>query len=262
MTRTRLAAGSAVVIAAAYVLTAMVSGHLSPLTRRPVLDGFAPPALYRWVEPPAALAASNLKPASGRFTVQLDPQAGSEPTVLTTTDAQVSVVLARGTIPPHSGFTRAVVTVTPLAPRQTAVSTAFSIAGNVVRIQAAYAPGGPPVDAVRTGGQLVLFYPPALDNLHHDHAILYSPDGVGSWRELLSQDAPAQQQVLATITRLGYFTVGEKATSTASAFPTGKVIYYALIIGAVVLFAVGIITSELRRRRAKSQKRRRPAKQR
>jgi hypothetical protein len=261
MTRTRLAVGSALVVAAAYILTAMLSGHLNPLTRRPVLDGFAPPAPYRWVKPPPALAPSNLKPASGRFTVQLDPQAGSEPMVLTTTDAQVSLVLARGTIPPRPGFSRAAVTVTPLAPRQTAVSKTFSIAGNVVRIHAAYAPGGPPVDTVRAGGQLVLFYPPALDNLHHDHAILYSRDGVG-WQELLSQDASAQQQVLATITRLGQFAVGEKATGTAAAFPIGKVIYYALIIGAVVLFAVGIITSELRRRRTKSQKRRPRAKRR
>jgi hypothetical protein len=252
MTRTRLAVITGVLVWAAYVLAAMFSGHLDPLARRPVLDGFAPPAAYRWVKPPPSLAAANLKPTPGGFEVTLDPQSGSEPQVLTTPDAQVSVVLGQGSVPPRVGFSRIDITVTPQAPRAVRVTENLSIAGNVVRIEAAYAPGGPPVDAIGAGGQLVLFYPPPLDHLLHDHALLFSTDGI-TWKELVSQDAAAQQQVLATITQFGYFAVGEKSEGTEKPFPIGRVIYYALIIGGVGLIVVGIVVSELRRRRAKTK---------
>ena len=55
-----LAAGIAVT--AVYAASAMLSGHLSPLARRPLLDGLAPATPYRWVEPPPELAATNLEP--------------------------------------------------------------------------------------------------------------------------------------------------------------------------------------------------------
>ena len=55
-----LGAGLAVVIV--YAATAILSGHLSPLSSGPLLDGLAPPTAYRWVEPPPELAATNQKP--------------------------------------------------------------------------------------------------------------------------------------------------------------------------------------------------------
>ena len=66
-----LALGAGVAIALVYTATAVLSGHLSPLARRPLLDGLAPPTAYRWVQPPPELAATNQKPTPGRFVVKL-----------------------------------------------------------------------------------------------------------------------------------------------------------------------------------------------
>ena len=48
--RRALATGAG--IALLYVALAVLSGHLSPLARRPLLDGFAPVPQYRWVSRP------------------------------------------------------------------------------------------------------------------------------------------------------------------------------------------------------------------
>ena len=253
MTRRRSTAIAGMAVALVYVLTAVVSGRLSPLARRPLLDGIAPPPAYRWVKPPPSLANGNQKPLSGQFEVPLDPQSGSEAQVLSTEDAQVSLVLGQGSVPPQAGFTSVSVTITPLAPKTNDAGDSGSIAGNVYRIQATYAPNGPPVTAVRAGAQLVLFYPPPLDGTIHDHVLVFSSDAT-AWKQLESTDSSFQQQVLANISQLGYFAVAATGTATKAPFPLGKVIYLSLIIGVVVLLAVGIIVSELRRRRTRQAK--------
>ena len=98
-TRT-IAAGIAIV--AFYAATAWLSGQLSPLARRPLLDGLAPPTPYRWVDPPPELASTNLAPAPGTFRVELGTR-GSLTAVLTTTDAQVTLILPKGSFAPAEG---------------------------------------------------------------------------------------------------------------------------------------------------------------
>jgi hypothetical protein len=253
MTARRWAAAAGAAVGLVYVMTAALSGRLNPMDRRPLLDGIAPPPAYRWVKPPPSLASGNQKPESGRFEVPLDPQAGSEAQVLSTKDAQMSIVLGEGSIPPQPGFSAVAVTITPLAPMATGAGDSRLIAGNVYRIQARYAPNGPPVTAVGTGAQLVLFYPPPLDNKIHDHVLVFSTDAV-MWKPLQSTDSSFQQQVLADISQFGYFAVATTGTATKAGFPIGKVVYLSLIIGVVVVLAVGIIVSELRRRRTRNER--------
>ena len=94
--------GAGVGIVALYLAGAAVSGRASILTRRPLLDGLAPPTPYRWVSPPPDLAASNKPPASTRFTVELTAE-GSQLGAFSTSDGQVNLVLSQGAVPPRSG---------------------------------------------------------------------------------------------------------------------------------------------------------------
>ncbi|HXQ57078.1 MAG TPA: hypothetical protein VOA19_14935 [Actinomycetes bacterium] len=61
--RSRLVLLVGVGIVVLYLAGAVVSGRASILARRPLLDGLAPPTPYRWVHPPAELAAGNKPPA-------------------------------------------------------------------------------------------------------------------------------------------------------------------------------------------------------
>src|SRR2546425_2278112 len=115
MTRRTRALLLGLAVAGAYITGAAATARLSILGRAPLLDGFTAPPPYRWVSPPPALASTHLQPASGRFTINIDPQSGSEANVWTTHDAQVSVALGQGAIPP-SGHADAILRITPLAP--------------------------------------------------------------------------------------------------------------------------------------------------
>jgi hypothetical protein len=113
--RGRVALLAGVGILVLYLAGAAVSGRASILARRPLLDGLAPPTPYRWVHPPADLAAGNKPPAATRFTVQLTA-AGSRLGAFSTSDGQVSLVLSEGAVPARSGQTGVQVTVDPVDP--------------------------------------------------------------------------------------------------------------------------------------------------
>jgi len=242
-----LGTGLAVVIL--FLLGAVVSGRMSPLARRPLLDGFAPPPPYRWASPPPDLASSNKPPASGSFTIALDPLAGSEANVFSTNDLQASLALSAGAIAPMTGKESVALRIEPLAPDPFGPAPAgLSIVGNVYRVEASYTPGGPAVTTLKQPGQLTLFYPASPDNLFHNHTILYSSDG-RAWRALATTDSQAQQQATAKVIALGYFTVGQSGKGTPKPFPIGRVIYY-LVLGSIVLaLVVAFVRSEWRDRR-------------
>ena len=122
-----------------------MSGHLSPLSRRPLLDGLAPPTAYRWVEPPPELAATNQKPTPGTFTVKLG-NGGSKTAVFTTDDAQVTVILPEGSFADAEGQRSVQVTVDPLAGALAQPDDPLNVVGNVYLVEATYQPSG---DAAR-----------------------------------------------------------------------------------------------------------------
>src|SRR5204863_5039692 len=102
----RRAAAVGAALCLAYLVGAVVSASLGPASRRPILDGLAPPPMYRWVSPPPALASSNQPPSAGRSLIALDAAKGSAATVFSTRDFQASLALGEGAVAPHGQDTQ------------------------------------------------------------------------------------------------------------------------------------------------------------
>jgi hypothetical protein len=239
---------------AAYVASATVSGHLTPLAGRPLLDGFAPPPAYDWVKPPPQLAASNKPPSSGRFTVDLDPQAGSIAAVFAVADNQASLGLSQGAIAPVQGESAAILSIAPLDPASLGPPpTGTRITGNVYRFQASFRESGEPVARFRQPAQLVLFYPAPPNALSFKHEVLESVDGK-TWRTLQSIDSRAQQLIQADAGSLGYFAVGESGGTTTKASPARRVLTIAVWVGGAVIVLGLIVWAEIRTRRARKDR--------
>jgi hypothetical protein len=251
-------------VVAAYVLLAGVSGRLTPLARRPLFDGFAPPPPYNYVSPPPDLASTNKRPAAGKFTIALDPTAGSEPKVVATSDFQASIALAQGAIAPHAGDSSVSLVITPMAPGPSvALPSGLQMAGNIYRFSATYRPSGDPVTRFRQDAQLVLAYPLRSHTLAFRHTLLRSPDG-RSFTAVTSTESIAQRLVQGNVSELGDFAVGQSSTGTPT--PSGSVghVVYTVVLWALLgLVVVAFLLAEVRRRRNKhrspaSRPRRRP----
>jgi hypothetical protein len=247
--RRRVAAIGAVLVVA-YVAGAVVSGMLDPSLRRPLLDGLAGPAMYRWVDPPPALASTNQPPTPGRFSLQLDPKRGSAPGVFSTRDFQFSLALGLGAMAPHGGDTSILLQATPLAPEKSAsVPDGLQIAGNVIRVRATYEPSGTPVDRFTSDGQLGLVYPLLFQGVGYTDTTLRSDDG-RSWTALESDEVIAQQSVHAAVSAPGYFAVGQAASSSptaGSASAGSRAIPIAIAIVAVLVGAFAVLRRRTRR---------------
>jgi hypothetical protein len=226
-----------------YLFGALVSGSLGPASRRPILDGLAPPPLYRWVNPPPALASTNKPPSAGRSLIALDLDKGSAATVFSTRDFQASLALGEGAIPPHGQDNHVQLVMTPLAAKTDAtLPTGMQIAGNVVEVTATYEPSGASVGDLRTKGELGVVYPLLFQGVGFADTVLRSADE-RSWSALQSDDAIAQQSVHAAVGRLGFFAVGQSPVgATAPPSPsngtrTGSIVV-AVLAAAVLLGAV------------------------
>jgi len=208
MSRRTLAWG--VVAAAAWIALAAVSADLSPLARRPLLDGLVPGAAYRWVDPPAELAPDNLPPSAATFVLRFRVGA-SEADVVFTPDNQVTAVATEGVVRDRNARELRL-SLTPEAPSSVApLPGDLEPFGNVVLVEAETEPGGPieSFDEVLT---LILVYP-ATANLHATaHELLWSADG-RSWMSLDTTDSTAQQQAQAEIEAPGYVVVGGVPTA-------------------------------------------------
>jgi len=259
-TRGRHARAPAVIlgllVAAGYVAILVVVGSRDLLVRRPLLDGFITPQPYNWVNAPPALRATNKRPASGTFTIQISPRTGSAPKVFTTADSQASLAIAQGAIRPTSGETSGTLTISPLAPRGFPTpADGVVIAGNVYRYRIALAPSGTAVTRFRVIGQVVLAYPapPARSGYHHE--LLYSPDGKTPWAPIQGIDSPTQQLVQADASGPGYYAVGrtKETSGTSSGRSYGNLIVTIVVVAIVAAIVVGIIVSEIRMRRRRAE---------
>jgi len=238
--RRRIAAIGAVLVAA-YVAGAFLSSTLDPALRRPLLDGLAPPPLYRWVDPPPALASTNQRPAAGRFTIQLDATKGSAPGVFSTSDFQFSLALGLGAIAPRHGDTSILLRATPSAPDPSAtVPDGVRIAGNVMRVEVTYEPSGTPVDRFAPEGELGLVYPLLFQGVGSTNTVLRSDDG-RAWTAVESDDAVAQQSVHASVAGPAYFAVGQTASSSPSPGSTSKSIPVVIAVVAVLIGAFAFL---------------------
>ena len=244
MTRRRIA--GAIAVALCYVALAALSAELSPLARRPVLDGLAPIAPYRWVSPPPDLADGNQPPAAGSFDIALTAQ-GSEPGVFITTDNQVTLVLDRGAFPARGDDRSVRLTVTPLDPATLGPMpgelTAF---GNALELHAAYQPSGKALRRVTGSIRFILVYP-TTQTLHATtHELLRSPDGE-TWTILPSRDAPGFQQLEARVEKTGYLVVaGELSPNPVSVTPPGNgtdplVVVLLVAAGAAMLVGAALL---------------------
>ena len=248
-TRSR-ALGAGLAIAVVYAVTALWSGYLSPLARRPLLDGLAPPTAYRWVQPPPELAATNQKPTPGTFTVELGKD-GSKTAVVTTDDAQVTVILPAGSFASAEGQRSVEVTVEPLAGAIAHPDEPLHVVGNVYLLDATYRPSGD-VAKLANLATVVLVYP-LLANDHGSHSIISSKSG-DRWQALRTDDLPSIQQAGADIRELGYVSVaGQPASPTTGTGGSGGGSSAATIAIVGGLFVLAVVAAVLVRRGSASR---------
>jgi len=228
-----------------YLILAAVSGHLSPLYRRPLMDGFAPPAPYRWVKPPSNLASINKPPLSGRFTLAVKNGSVTEG-LFATRDSQASVLLFGHAIAAPAGQTSVVLTLEPVAPPSNATfPRGEAITGNVYRIRATFEPSGKPVQKLGKKAIVTLVYP-ALAGPHRVRRLVASTDGV-RFTEIPSIESVVQEQVTAHVGTFGFYAVGVRGISTTppAAAPSGGGTPITLIV-VVVAVAVAVLIGWLR----------------
>jgi hypothetical protein len=236
---------SAIIVVIAYVLLAMVSGRMSPFARGPLLDGLGPAQPYRWVNPPADLAATNVKPSEGVFSLQMGPK-GVLGLVLVTSDNQVTIVVDDATIPPHKGdrsvkFLAMPVDASTLSPPPGSGVVTF---GNAYRLSASYEPSGTPVTSLAKPIDVILAHPVTKTLKPTALDIYLSPDG-SAWTKLDSRDSGVAQQVEApSVANLGYLQVaGVPAPIPLDTVPSSggsNAIAIAIGVGAVCLLLIGI----------------------
>ena len=240
----RRAAAVGLAFVLAYLALAAISGHLSPLARRPLLDGTAGPVAYNWVTPPPELAGTNVPPSAGDFTLALTER-GSRPDVLTTDDGQLTLILVAGTIPPAQGQRSVHLTAEPLDPSSFGPPPApLDIVGNVYRLRATYEPGGHPVTSVDKPIETILVYPLPPNAHATSHSVISSADG-DSWSVSKGTDSPGNQQAEGPVASFGDVAVGgDLQPGAASPAPStsggSSALGITLIVLAVCAALVGV----------------------
>jgi hypothetical protein len=205
---------SGLLLVGAYLVGAAISGRLSPLARRPLLDGTLTPTAYRWVDPPPALAAQNQDPTPGTFSVKLT-DAGSRTAVFSTEDTQVTVILEKGAFASAERQDTVEVTVTPIATSEVSpADRPLRLVGNVVRIEATYVPSGDAAEVQPHAARVALVYPLVLSQ-HASHSIVSSEDGT-AWTPAETNDLPSIQQADALVPTLAYVAVAEEPVASPS----------------------------------------------
>lgn len=193
--------------------------------RRPFLDGYTPPAPYRWVSPPPTLAAANQPPTGGAVDIPLTDGA-SEAAGAFTDDGQVTVSFNPGTFTAPAAQTAVHVRIIPVTPQP--VAPAGIIAdGNVYSIEAMLMPSGKPAVPLRAPVLVDMRYP------QHKPDAIYRIEG----KRWMPMDSTVQDLLLtidARSTQLGTFAAGHQATSAVTT-ATG---WNPWLVAALVLLAV------------------------
>ncbi len=135
-------------VVASYAAAALYAWPLVPVRPllvpvRPLYDGVAPPLPYRWIHPPANLAAGNQAPEPGTGTITFAPDGSASASVLTN-DAQAGLIFSRGGVAPRPGVTSARASIVPVDPNSVAPPPpGLRFDGNAYRMEARYSTGEP-----------------------------------------------------------------------------------------------------------------------
>jgi hypothetical protein len=238
-------AAAGVVILVAYVALAGISGRLSPLARRPLLDGTVTPQPYHWVTPPADLASTNIQPSVLTFSLPLTPKGvqGGGPS---SGDGQITVIVSDGSIGPHDADTSVRFDVTPVDPA-TLSELGHDLVpfGNAVRIEGTYLPSDTPVRTLKDPLDVILFYPVTVTLHTSKYEMAASLDGK-TWTAHGGTVFANQQQVESPIAEPGYVVVagipGAAPVSVSPVGPSGgsKAIALGLMVAAGCALIVGL----------------------
>jgi hypothetical protein len=216
--------------AAAYLVIAPLVWRAVPA--RLLYEGEVPPAPYRWVHPPAALARDNQPPTGGSGQIGLNPTGSGSASILTD-DAQAGVIFPHDVVAPRPGITSATVTLTPVDPNTVAAPPAgYVFDGNGYRVGATY-PNGRPV-VLRGSVTPVLRYP------RHATVLLRWNDG--KWTMLDTKRVQAALQIFAASDQLGVFVAARPAGG-------GTPVWLFYVGAAVAVLVVAAVAVLLLRRR-------------
>jgi hypothetical protein len=221
---------------ALYVVVALASVRVWDLPPRPIFDGFAPPAPYRWVDPPPEFAADNQAPLSGERTFPIAREAGAQ--TVSTDDAQALVSVPSGAFASLTGTDMVVVTISPVEPLELGPPPeGLRLDGNGYRVEARHPETGA---AVVPAQPVIVFlrYP-----VHSDRVVRWTGD---RWRALTSNIIPTSLEVYAETPDLGTFAAAAPETAVPAPAPHWVTLGL-LAAGAAV---VGSVAGLLARRRA------------
>lgn len=242
MSGRRLVWGAAAL--AVYALAAMVHARIAPFTR-PLYDGLAPAAPYRYVDPPPDLVDANEPPEPGEGIVDIGGK-GSAATSISTGDGQMQVVLPKGAFPGRKGEKRIDIRLEPAAaPRPLEVGDGVIVEGNAYAVTARYAKSGEEAELERAM-TVVLRYPAFS-------TVMVRRDR--TWRRLETQVSEASLQLFADSDRLGAFaTAGRPHTPGWRRWVPYAAGGVGLLAG-VVGYITGRRSRERRRRRGRMGRR-------
>jgi hypothetical protein len=235
-------------LAAAYGAVAFATGLLATGGDRPLFDGFAPRAPYRWVRPPPELAPTNQPPQSAERTIPLAEQ-GSEAANASTTDAQIILTLPGGSVPAHPPDTAVALRLTPLdAGTLAPLPPGLRAVANAYQVAMAYQPSGTEVSNVAPAAILAL-----TANTRGD-VLLYSPDGQ-SWQQTPSRPFGGTDGLTGSFRGPGYYLVTASPAVRATTTPGGggSGTGSSILVAAVVALAAGAVVGGvafLRQRRS------------
>jgi len=238
----RLAAAAGLLAVLAYLAGAALSGQLSPLARRPLLDGLAPPPPYRWVTPPPELSAGNKKPAGVTSGVGLGPS-GSEVSAISTGDGQANLVLDASAVAPSPGQGQVQVTIDPIDPAKLAGAPPdLVLAGNAYQIRLTYLPSRKPVTTLSGRMTISLLVPllPIPVSSPFDTTVLASPDGKG-WTRQDSTATPGSHQVASNLGSPGYVIAAVPPAPPDQPVPNRVPLYAGLATAAALVALAAVL---------------------